>query len=508
MVRTHMFVSILVTAPFAAFHALADRPPGELARCVSAVAEDAGLSGSVTISLSGTPLVDLYRGRQAGPGSKLIDSQTRFNIGSVSKMFTSVAVGQLVDRGKLRLDEPIGDIVGGLSSATSRVTVRQLLNHTAGTGDFFRPENMETMRRARTAADILPLIVHENPAFKPGTRFLYSNSGFALLGVAIERVAGMRYGEYLKRYVFDPAGMTSTGLDPHPLATLAVAMTKVELQEGDFSGAVHRRTVSGGPGTPGGMAPPATPGGRLLLIGHDNGPSPALSMRSGELRQAPGATEGYGSPAGGLYSTGADLARFRLRTCQWQAAFEIDACPVHLAPGGGGRGHCRAPCTLLRLWVWVDRRGGNALGRAQRRDVGRQCRVLFRTAGRMVRLRSVEPRSPGCDESHAPDSPALGGGGKGGNLPECSRNRGLYDQKSWIILKRHDARTLRRPILTPSMSGDFQPGEEAGQGRLTRVRHALRQGLSLPGGAPRPCCSRHTTTMTTVLRARIGCLKG
>ena len=225
-------------------------------------------------------------------------------------MFTAVAIGQLIEQGKVQLDEPVGRIVSGLTPEASKVTIRQLLTHTSGLGDFFRPENMAAMLKARSASDILPLISSDKPAFVPGTRFFYSNSGFALLGIVIERLSGMTYGEYLKRHVFAPAQMTHTGVDPQPLTTLAVGMTA------------------------GGMAMPAQPDTHLVLIGPDGKPLPAGAQPpSGgnglrligpggrsvnaegadeidALRPAPGATEGYGSPAGGLFSTAEDMDRF------------------------------------------------------------------------------------------------------------------------------------------------------------------------------------------------------
>ena len=65
----------------------------------------------------------------------------------------------------------------------------------SGLEDFFRPENMAAMMAARTASDLLSLIANDKPAFPPGSRFAYSNSGFALLGILIERVSGLSYGD-------------------------------------------------------------------------------------------------------------------------------------------------------------------------------------------------------------------------------------------------------------------------------------------------------------------------
>jgi CubicO group peptidase (beta-lactamase class C family) len=235
-----------------------------LQHCLTREAEATNFSGVVSASHGGRLDAFLVRGRLAGSGSAPIDSRTRFNLGSASKMFTAVAVGQLIDAGKIGLDDKIGAAVKGLTPEASQVTVRQLLTHSSGLGDFFRPDNMAAMMAARTAGDLLPLIAEEKPAFAPGSRFAYSNSGFVLLGILIERVSGQSYGDYLARHVFAPAGMTRTGPDPKPFATLAVGMTAMGLDPGE----------------------------------------------AGVLHPAPGATEGYGSPAGGLFSTAEDMNRF------------------------------------------------------------------------------------------------------------------------------------------------------------------------------------------------------
>jgi D-alanyl-D-alanine carboxypeptidase len=246
-----------------------------LVRCLSAKAGHDAFSGVIWVTHHDRPVAFIARGVQGGAGSAPITAATRFNLASMGKMFTAVAIGQLVDAGKIQLDDPAGKYVSGLTPEASVVTVRQLLTHSSGLGDFFKPENMDIMLKARTASDLLPLIASAKPSFPPGSKFGYSNSGFVLLGILIERVSGQPYADYLRDHVFVPAGMHDTGLSPQPLATLAVGMT----------------AFAGGP------APAATV-------------APVADSRATKLQQAPGATQGYGSPAGGLFSTAADLQRF------------------------------------------------------------------------------------------------------------------------------------------------------------------------------------------------------
>lgn len=139
---------------------------------------------------------------------------TSFNIGSIGKSFTAVAVMQLVEAGKLRLDDTLAKALPGVPLPNSdRITIQQLLNHSSGLGDYM--EHADYPRRMagiRTIADILPLIQAEAPAFAPGERFGYSNSGMVVLGAVIEHASGLRYPDYLQRHVFGPAGMTATRL--------------------------------------------------------------------------------------------------------------------------------------------------------------------------------------------------------------------------------------------------------------------------------------------------------
>ena len=281
---------------------------GTAQRCLSAEAEREALSGSILVTEAGREVAAVYRGKQGDASSAPIGPNTRFNLGSASKMFTAVAIGQLIEHGKLQLDEPVGRIVAGLTPEASNVTIRQLLTHTSGLGDFFRPENMSAMLKARSASDILPLVASDKPAYPAGAKFSYSNSGFALLGIVVERLSDMTYGQYLQRNVFGPAGMTRTGLDPKPLATLAVGMTAGGMQ---MAGHVDAHLVLIGPDgkpLPIGSQPPDANG--LTLIAPGGAKLDASTGDSGQLRPAPGATEGYGSPAGGLFSTTEDMDRF------------------------------------------------------------------------------------------------------------------------------------------------------------------------------------------------------
>jgi D-alanyl-D-alanine carboxypeptidase len=138
--------------------------------------------------------------------------ETRFRIGSMNKMFTAVATLQLVEAGKLALDDPVGKHLRDYPNAdvASKVTVRHLLTHTGGTGDIFGPMFDLNRERLREHSDYVELYGAFPPRFEPGSRFEYSNYGFVLLGALIEAASGTSYYDYVREHVFLPAGMTST----------------------------------------------------------------------------------------------------------------------------------------------------------------------------------------------------------------------------------------------------------------------------------------------------------
>lgn len=143
-------------------------------------------------------------------------TDTQFCIGSMNKMFTAVAILQLVQRGKLALDKPIATWWPDYPNhdIANRVTIRELLNHTGGTGDIFTPEYEAHRLETRTLADYVKLFGNRPLAFQPGTRMEYSNYGFILLGRIIEIVSDEPYQTYVRRHIFEPAGMLHTDSRP------------------------------------------------------------------------------------------------------------------------------------------------------------------------------------------------------------------------------------------------------------------------------------------------------
>jgi D-alanyl-D-alanine carboxypeptidase len=140
------------------------------------------------------------------------DTGTRFNIGSMNKMFTAVAIGQLVQAGKLNFNDTLSKILPDYPNQgiAKRVTIAQLLSHTAGMGDYLNEESYTHRRKFKTLSSYLPLFVNDTLEFKPGTKWSYSNAGFLVLGLVIERLSGEDYFDYIRKHIYAPAGMGHT----------------------------------------------------------------------------------------------------------------------------------------------------------------------------------------------------------------------------------------------------------------------------------------------------------
>jgi len=138
---------------------------------------------------------------------------TKFNLGSINKIFSRAAIHQLEKQGKLSLDDRIGKYVPDYPNrqAADKVTIRHLLDMTSGIGDFFgRRYEATPKEKIRTLQDYLPLFADLPLEFEPGTNNRYSNGGYIVLGVIIEKASGLDYYSYVRENIFKPCGMLDT----------------------------------------------------------------------------------------------------------------------------------------------------------------------------------------------------------------------------------------------------------------------------------------------------------
>ncbi len=147
-----------------------------------------------------------------------VSDSTVFEIGSISKQFVAVAVMLLVEEGRLGLDDPIHEHLADLPSEWLGVTVRQLLTHTSGIPDYEEIQTYEAYRFRFTPEEIIR-VAHSRPMdFEPGTGWYYSNTGYFLLSLIVERIDGRPLGQMLKARVFQPLGMGQTRMaDPEAI---------------------------------------------------------------------------------------------------------------------------------------------------------------------------------------------------------------------------------------------------------------------------------------------------
>ena len=152
---------------------------------------------------------------------------TRFALASITKQFTAVAILQLAERGQLRLADRLGRFVPGVPNGDS-ISLHQLLTHTAGMALDF--EELYLDRTAVPKDSALAFIRRLPVLFAPGKGLAYSNVGYYLLGLVIEKASGLSFGAYLQRHIFDVAGMTDTGL--HSNTVLVPRLARGYLRQG------------------------------------------------------------------------------------------------------------------------------------------------------------------------------------------------------------------------------------------------------------------------------------
>lgn len=154
----------------------------------------------------------LYRAARGSAQIELgvpLKADQTFRVASITKMFTAAMVVKLAQLGKLSLDDKLASYVPGIANGET-ITLRQLLNHTAGVSDFVHDPQPGFFARKVDTATLIAEIQKRTPSFSPGTRFAYSNAGYILLGAVIEKVTGKPWQEALSTTLLDPLGLKQT----------------------------------------------------------------------------------------------------------------------------------------------------------------------------------------------------------------------------------------------------------------------------------------------------------
>lgn len=227
---------------------------GDFNESLDAYLKKTDFSGSVLIAKGDDVRFERAYGmasRRFGVPNKIT---TRFDVGSITKDFTKVAIGQLAQAGKLRISDTIATHLPDYPNkdVAGRITIEQLLTHTSGLGDVFTPEYFNLSRtRLRTLADYLPVYADDPLVFEPGTSKRYSNYGYIVLGLIIEAVSGENYYDYVQRRIFESAGMTASGFfeSDKVVSDVAVGHTRMKPGSGERTNEwmenTHRLPVRG-----------------------------------------------------------------------------------------------------------------------------------------------------------------------------------------------------------------------------------------------------------------------
>jgi hypothetical protein len=183
-----------------------------LQELVDRAAADGKFSGVVMLAKDGQP--QFARAYGFADAAKTVKNRvdTKFNLGSINKVFTQVAIGQLAAAGKLSLGDTVRKHLPDYPSPVAdKITIQQLVEFRSGLGDFFGPEFMAAPpSKIRKLSDYLPLFVDKPLLFEPGSEQRYSNAGYIVLGLIVERLSGQSYYDYVREHIFKPAGMHDT----------------------------------------------------------------------------------------------------------------------------------------------------------------------------------------------------------------------------------------------------------------------------------------------------------
>jgi D-alanyl-D-alanine carboxypeptidase len=243
---------------------------GEIDSYLNSLVAENKLSGAVLVAKDGVTIAS----KAAGIANKATDApitlDTKFNLGSLNKMFTAVAIAQLAQAGRLSFNDPISKHLPDYPNkeVADKVTIHQLLTHTSGMGMYWNEKFMAQREKMLTVAAHLPLFAGDPLLFPPGEKFQYSNSGYMVLGAIIEKISSQDYYSYVQEHIYKPAGMTDTGFyqPGKEIPNLAIGYSKM------------------------------SPDGKPLEEARDNT----------DIREV------KGGPAGGGYSTAGDLVKFHM----------------------------------------------------------------------------------------------------------------------------------------------------------------------------------------------------
>jgi D-alanyl-D-alanine carboxypeptidase len=208
-------------------------------------------SGSVLVAKNGVVLFKEAYGL-ASKGYNIKNKvDTKYNLGSMNKMFTGVSIVKLVEMGLIKLDDYVGKYLPHYPpEIADKITIHQLLTHTSGLGSYWNEKYKASISRIKSVEDYTHLFINDPLLFEPGERWEYSNAGYIVLGAIIESVTEMSYFEFVKETIYSLADMPSS--DSYDLEfdvpNLAIGYTREGVEtEGIWRNNLFLHVVKGGP---------------------------------------------------------------------------------------------------------------------------------------------------------------------------------------------------------------------------------------------------------------------
>jgi D-alanyl-D-alanine carboxypeptidase len=181
---------------------------------ISAEAAHRFFRGAVLVGINGEIVFEKAYGMGDEEWGAHNTLNAKFRIGSLTKQFTAACILLLQERGRLKVHDPISRYLSSLPEVWQAITIHQLLTHTSGIPNYTSsPEFAKLRRTGATPQQMIALVADKPLDFKPGTKWSYSNTGYILLGMIIEKASGQAYNDFLKKSILDPLGMTNSGYD-------------------------------------------------------------------------------------------------------------------------------------------------------------------------------------------------------------------------------------------------------------------------------------------------------
>lgn len=193
--------------------------------------------GAVLVGINGKIVFDKAYGLANEEWNVHNTTSTKFRIASLTKQFTAACILLLQERGQLNVQDPISRYLPGLPEAWQTITIHQLLTHTSGIPNYTDSSQFKRLSRMGTTPQEMIALVADKPLdFKPGSQWRYSNTGYILLGMIIEKTSGQSYADFLKRNIFGPLGMANSGYD-QAIPILKERVSGYQIKDGQLANA-------------------------------------------------------------------------------------------------------------------------------------------------------------------------------------------------------------------------------------------------------------------------------